>query len=149
MNRTRVQTLVLLSLLVLPWTIFAYPSGTRYVFAWGLLSPDPVHVTTIYAYLFELTAGLPRSLLAWPLSVLLYAGALLSTIVGLLFGREDERVTIGLLIVAGASHASFALSASRQAVVALPIATVVLWALAGYASFTNSGSFGGVGFRER
>lgn len=131
MIRTHVRVAGLLAALLVPWTVLLYPDGSSYVFAWGLASTDPVHVTTLPEYLFVRTSGLPRRLLAWPVSTLLYGLALASAVVSLI-GREDVRVTAGLLAFAGVSHATFALGMGRPGVLAIPVGTVALWGLAGW-----------------
>ncbi|WP_458189279.1 TIGR04206 family protein [Haladaptatus sp. NG-WS-4] len=117
----------LLALGFVPWTILLAPGGTTLVFPWGLVNPTTLHVTTLPDYLFVLTAGLPERLLAWPLSVLFYLLALLSAFSGRF---EDRRVTGILLVLAGASHASFALGFVGRAGVTVPLGPVVLWAAA-------------------
>ncbi|MFC4549222.1 MULTISPECIES: TIGR04206 family protein [Halorussus] len=120
--------LATLALLFVPWTILG---GRDFVFLWGLATLDPVHVTTITDYLFVYTAGLPRRLLAWPVSSLLYLLAVGSAAGGLLVGREDRRVTAGLLVLSGVSHLWFALGMVRRStLVAIPLGTVLVWAVA-------------------
>ena len=134
MIRTHARAVVLLAVLfavlLVPWTVILYPEGITWVFAWGLVNLDPVHVTNLYAYLFTYTAGLPRYLMAWSTSVLLYLLSLVSALSGVALGREDVRVTAGLLVAAGVSHATFAFGLRGPGITAVPIATVVLWALA-------------------
>ena len=122
------RLLVLLALAFLPWTAFA--TGD-FVFAWGLVTTTPVHVTTLPDYLFVYTAGLPQRLLAWPVSTLLYLLALGGSMVGTVFGKEDGRVTGGLLALAGASQLWFAVGmVSRSEVLVIPLGTVLLWTAA-------------------
>ncbi len=126
------RLLVLLVLGFLPWTVLVGESLTL-VFAFGLLNPNPLHLTTLYEYLFRFTGGfaaLPTYLRAWPVSVLLYLGSLTSALGGLL-GYEDPRVTGGLLALAGVSHVSLAVGLSRGiGRVAIPVGTVLLLAVA-------------------
>ncbi len=121
----------------LPWTaiVVGGPGGSdvEYVFAWGLLTTDPLHAVTLPAYLFEHTAGLPDRLLAWPVAALLYALAVGSTAVGAAVGPEDRRFTAGTYALAGASLLAFALGVARRnpdVAVAVPVGTALLWALA-------------------
>ncbi|WP_135827921.1 TIGR04206 family protein [Halorussus halobius] len=117
------RLLALLGLSLLPWSVLA--TGDV-VFAWGLATTDPIHVTTITDYLFVYTAGLPARLLAWPVAVLLYLLALASVAVGAV-APEDRRVTAGLLVLAGASHLRFSVGLARPGVLAVPTGTVLLW----------------------
>lgn len=134
---------LLLAILFVPWTVIRYPDGITWVFAWGLVNLDPVHVTNLYAYLFTYTAGLPRHLVAWPTSVLLSLLSLVSVLSGVALGREDVRITAGLLVAAGVSHATFAFGLQRPGITAVPIATVLLWGLAAYVYLSRPA------FRER
>lgn len=124
--------LVLVALGVLPWTVLVGESLTL-VFAFGLLNTNPLHLTTLYDYLFRFTGGfaaLPTYLRAWPVSVLLYLGSLVSALSGVVW-REDLRVTGGLLALAGVSHVSLAVGLSRGiGRMALPTGTVLLLAVA-------------------
>jgi uncharacterized protein (TIGR04206 family) len=125
------RRLALLALGIVPWTILVAPGGTTLVFPWGLFDPTTLHVTTLPDYLFVLTSGLPGRLIAWPVSVLCYLFALASAFAGRF---EDRRVTAGLLVLAGASHASFALGfvfgVAQVGLVVLPLGPVALWLVA-------------------
>lgn len=121
----------LVALLFVPWTVVITAGGTGLVFAWGLVNPVALHVTSLPAYLFVHTAGLPDYLLAWPIGVVIYVGGLLSALGGTLFGREDRRLTGGLLVLAGVSELGFAIGIGRPSgVVAIPVGTVLLWLVA-------------------
>jgi uncharacterized protein (TIGR04206 family) len=119
--------LALAGLAFLPWTVF--PTGD-FVFAWGLVTTTPVHVTSLPDYLIVQTTGLPRRLLAWPVAVFLYGLAVGSAGVGTLGWREDRRVTGGLLALAGASHLWFSLGLTRPGLLAFPTGTILLWTAA-------------------
>ena len=122
------RLLALLSILLVPWTVLA--SGDL-VFAWGLATVDPVHVTTLPDYLFVYTRGLPNRLLAWPVAVLLYLLAVANAVLGQIAPRlEDRRVTGGLLVLAGASDLWFALGLTRPGLVAVPVGSVLCWTAA-------------------
>ena len=119
------------ALLAVPWTVVLTDGGTGLVFAWGLVNPVARHVTTLPAYLFVHTAGLPDYLLAWPIGVGIYGTALASALVGVFAGREDRRVTGGLLVLAGVSQLWFALGIGRPpTVAAIPVGTGLLWVVA-------------------
>jgi len=117
------RPLALLAVALLPWSVL---TTGELVFAWGLVTTDPVHVTTLTDYLFVYTMGLPTRLLAWPVAVLLYLLALASAAVGAV-GPEDRRVTAGLLVLAGASHLRFSVGLARPGALAVPTGTVLLW----------------------
>jgi len=120
------RLLALVAVPIAPWTVLG---AGDFVFAWGLATVDPLHVTTLPDYLFVYTAGLPARLLAWPIAVLLYLLAVASAVLGTT-GREDRRVTGGLLVLAGASHLRFSLGLSRPGLLAVPTGTVLLWTAA-------------------
>ena len=117
------QLLALLLIFLAPWAVL---STGDLVFAWGLVTLDPIHVTMLPDYLFVYTQGLPRRLLAWPVAVLLYLLAFGSALLGTV-GREDGRVTGGLLVFAGVSNLRFALGTGRPGLLVVPVGTVLLW----------------------
>jgi len=117
-----------------PWVVLAFPGQTDVFFAWGWINLEGLHVVTLYEYLFEFTRGpraLPRRIQAWPIATLLYAGALASALAGVLFGREDRRVTAGLAVFAAVSMLQFAAGFAGRGVTPLPVGVVavlvVLW----------------------
>ena len=124
--------LLLLALLALPWSVQSFGDGdVTYLFAWGLLNTDPLSVTTIHEFLFVYTRGLPEYILAWPLSVVVYGLALASAGFGWLLGREDPRVTAGLLVVTALLQVQLAWGFSVQPTrIAWPVGTVALVAAA-------------------
>lgn len=121
-----------LSVLAVPWSVQAFGAGdVTLLFPWGLVNTNPLQVTTLPRYLFVYTAGLPEFILAWPLSVVLYLLAVASAALGLAAGREDVRVTGGLLVLAGVAQLSVASGFSVQpGRVAYPLGTAALWVLA-------------------
>ena len=122
----------MLALLALPWSVQLYAGNApTLLFAWGLVGLDPFVVTTLPDFLLLYTAGRPRYLFAWPTSALVYLLALGSAVLGWLTGREDVRVTSGLLVVAGVLQASMAWGFSVQpGRVAVPFGTALCWAVA-------------------
>ncbi|WP_225334637.1 TIGR04206 family protein [Halomicrobium urmianum] len=115
---------------LLPWSLVVSGGEATLVFAFGLVDPDPFSLTTLYHYVFAYTRGLPEYLLAWPVGVCLYLGALASAAVGHLTGREDHRITAGLLVLAGLTQLSFAWGFSRQpGRYAVPVGAVALFAV--------------------
>jgi uncharacterized protein (TIGR04206 family) len=131
-HSSRGAVLALLTFLAVPWTALVYASGfVTFVFPWGLATPQQGSVTTLYHFLFRHTAGLPEFILAWPVGVLCYVLALVSAVVGYLTGREDVRVTGGLLVFAGLAGLSVAHGFSFQpGRVAFPVGTLLLWFVA-------------------
>jgi len=123
---------VLLALLAVPWSVQVFAVGdATFVFAWGLVNTNPLSVTTLFDFLFVYTRGLPAYILAWPLSTLLYTAAVASAVVGWRTGREDPRVTAGLLVVAAVAQVRLAWGFSVQpGRVALPVATIAFLAVA-------------------
>jgi uncharacterized protein (TIGR04206 family) len=118
-----------LGLLVLPWSIQLYASGaTTILFPWGSVTPSVASVTTLAEFLLRYTAGLPGWLYAWPISALLYGLGVLSAAVGALGGREDVRLTAGLLVLAGVGNLWLAWGFSFQpGRIAIPVGTAALW----------------------
>lgn len=116
----------------LPWTVQLWTGGVGLVFAFGLVNPETARLVTLPEYLGLSggPAGLPDRLLAWPVAVLLWGLAALSALGGRLLDREDRRVTGWLLVLAGASHLAFALGLNRPGLLAIPLGTVLLWAVA-------------------
>jgi uncharacterized protein (TIGR04206 family) len=131
-HSTRRDVLGLLALLAVPWAVLTYESGfVTLVFAWGLATPAQGSVTSVVDFLFRYTAGLPEYILAWPVGVGCYLLALLSAAVGAATGREDVRVTAGLLVCAGITSLSLARGFSVQpGRVAYPVGAVAFWAVA-------------------
>ncbi|MFB6353528.1 MAG: TIGR04206 family protein [Halobacteriales archaeon] len=118
-----------------PWVVVRTPDApASLVASFGLIAPATGRVTLVTTYLFELTRGLPASLLAWPVASLLYAVALGSAASGWSTGREDLRITGGLLVLVGASLLPLSLALGRPAgVVALPVGTAAGWLAAWWA----------------
>ncbi|TQQ83381.1 TIGR04206 family protein [Halonotius terrestris] len=101
MNRSSRSALVaLLALAFVPWVVqLNAPGDLTAVMSWGLLNTNPWHALPLPGYFGE-TQGLetlPWSLQVWPLGFGFYCGALLSAASGVATGREDVRVTVGLL----------------------------------------------------
>ena len=114
----------------IPWLVVVSNGEVGLVFAWGLFNPDTWHVTTLDAYLFVHTRGLPDYLLAWPIAVVLLFGAITSAIAGR-WGREDPRLTGGLLVLVGLLILVTARGIGRpSSVIGLPVGTVAVWFVA-------------------
>jgi uncharacterized protein (TIGR04206 family) len=116
---------ILLALAIAPWTLVSASGTITVVLPFGLLNFDPIQLATIYDYYFRFTAGLPRFLLAWGSSVLLYALAVGSALLGVVW-REDGRVTAALLVLAGVTHLWVSLGFLRRpGYLSVPVGTVL------------------------
>ena len=131
-RRSWPAALALLGLLAVPWSVQVFSGrDATLLFAWGLVNTNPPMVTTLTEFLFVYTRGLPEYILAWPLSVGLYVAALGSAGVGRWTGREDPRVTAGLLALAAVAQAQLAWGFSLQPTrVAWPVGSVALLVVA-------------------
>lgn len=123
--------LALLAPLALPWSVQLFAVGdVTFRFPWALVNTNPLHATTLWAFLFRFTAGLPRFILLWPVSVVVYCLGLGSAALAAV-GLEDRRVTAGSVALAGAAQVWVARGFSVQpGRVAVPTGTVLLGAVA-------------------
>jgi len=130
-----VRLLVLLLAGILPWTVVVIAGrGATAMFPFGLLDLNPaVDPTARFLPLPDLLrydGGLPRTPELLPASVVFYLGALASATAGLL-GREDPRLTAGLVVLAGLAHLGVSYAfLHRPGYTAVPFGAVVLIALA-------------------
>ena len=111
-----------------PWLVLFYPGEVDLVFAWGLLSVDPLRVVWLHEYLFVQTPGLaslPDHLVAWPLSALFYVGAVVNAALSTL-DVEDRRVTAGLLLIAAATNLRMWAGLSIGSASAVPLGAILL-----------------------
>ncbi|PSP75094.1 TIGR04206 family protein [Halobacteriales archaeon QS_1_68_20] len=125
---SRGRLLAMAALAGIPWTVVPSPGTLVLVFPWGLASVDPLVVTWLPEYL-RLAGPVPRLLEGWPVAGGLYTLALASAAAGA-FTVEDERVTGGLLVLAGASNLLVSLWLFRGGRVGLPVGTLLLWTAA-------------------
>lgn len=125
------RRLALLAPLVVPWSVQLFAVGdATLLFPWGLVNTNPPQVTTLSAYLFRYTAGLPRYILAWPLTTLSYLAALATAALARV-DLESPRVTAGFLVLAGLGQFTLARGFSVQPDrMALPVGTILLLGLA-------------------
>jgi uncharacterized protein (TIGR04206 family) len=126
---------VVLASLSVPWTVVVYPGGVDFVFAWGLVNTNPLHLVPLSTYLLVYVdpAGLPPRLLAWPVATGLVGLAAASAALAAV-GREDRRVTAGLLVLGALVHARLTLGFLRLGETVVPLGTGLLlggawWAL--------------------
>ncbi|WP_251344042.1 TIGR04206 family protein [Haloplanus halophilus] len=132
-DRSAADPLAVLALLAVPWSVqtFAGARPPTFVFAWGLVTVDPFAVTFLWDFLLRYTRGLPPYITAWPLSVGSYLLALASAAGGYALGREDPRVTAGLLAAAGVAQLTLARGfAFQPGRTAWPLGTVACLAVA-------------------
>ncbi|GGL56667.1 hypothetical protein [Halocalculus aciditolerans] len=118
---------VLLVLLAgaLPWAVVAWDTGWYPVFSAGFASLDPLRFTLLSVYFSR--AVVSPGFAALGTGAFLYLLSLASA----LAGDPDERLTAGLLVLAGLCVASFAWRVSGQrGVVVAPLGTLWLWAAA-------------------
>jgi uncharacterized protein (TIGR04206 family) len=124
------RLLAILALLVLPWSFVDAGGQVTLVFPFGFLNFGPLELEDIVSYVTVDTLGLPWFLLSWPIGVGIYLLAVASALSGLVFGREDRRVTALLLVVAGLTQVSMAQGFSRRlGTYAIPVGTVLCLAV--------------------
>lgn len=132
-SRSGARELLVVALLgALPWVVLLEANGSvSLVAAWGLANPETLHVFGIVRYFSAehvRFAWLPPSLQAWPVGVGFYALALASALGGAVTGREDTRVTAGLLVLAGVAALWVTVGFLQRGVpTALPVGTAGLW----------------------
>ncbi|GGN22557.1 hypothetical protein [Halarchaeum nitratireducens] len=138
MSRRRAVRILLLCVVgALPWTIIRWTgsAGVQYgaFFAYGLgplsgplgerfmLLPRYLAVAVVDTYWRQ----------AWPTGAFLFACALGSAALALV-GREDRRVTAGLLVMSGGAELLYAvgLAGSRSDLLVLPVAPLLCWGVA-------------------
>jgi hypothetical protein len=141
-----VEVAAAVGLVFLPVTVLlnSDPSLTL-VFPWSLINVTPrdpvqtLHVFSIVEYLGTATmsyGGLPASLRAWPVALALHMLAVVSAGMGWAFGREDRRVTAGLLTLAGGASLWVAIGLGNRIgatvgadPVVTPVGAVTTWVI--------------------
>ena len=120
---------------LVPWSVQTFPGGLPFLrFAWGGASLDPVVVQLLPTYLR--LSGSPL-VWRWALASACWLCALCSAALGRV-GREDPRVTAGLLVVAGAVNAGVAVSFGVQpSRTAYPVGSLALWTVAAWRYLTG------------
>jgi uncharacterized protein (TIGR04206 family) len=104
---------VIAALAFVPWTVISIYGEWTLVFPFGFFNTNPPQLVDLYTMLFVAGGGLPRNPELLPLSVLFFAVAVASAAAGLL-GREDPRLTAGMLVLAGIAHLGVAYSVSHR-----------------------------------
>ncbi|QIB77450.1 TIGR04206 family protein [Haloferax volcanii] len=132
--RRRLRLLLVFVLGLVPWSVQTFTTGSAtLLFPWGLVGSATGSVTTITDFFLRFTMGLPDYILVWPVGVACYLVALGSALSGVLFGREDVRLTAAGLALAGVTQLEVARGFSVQpGRTAWPVGTVLLWAVAGF-----------------
>lgn len=108
----RWRSFLVVALGVVPWVVVASPGTTTLVFSFGLVNLGSGHLITVHQYL-QLSGQIAPFLAAWPISGLVYLGALVSAVGGV-FGREDPRLTGGLLVVSAVSQLPLVVGFGRR-----------------------------------
>ncbi|UPM42462.1 TIGR04206 family protein [Halocatena salina] len=122
--RQRVMVVVVLG--VLPWTVITAPQSVTLVFPFGLVGVESGHLVLVHEYLRFTGGQVAPFLRAWPIGVVLYAGALVSAVGGV-FGIEDVRLTTGLLVVTAVSQLPLLAGGTRRmGYLALPVGVVLM-----------------------
>lgn len=103
--------LAIVALFFVPVTaVTAGPDRLTLVMQWGFLhlvtpaADAGLHTYPLWRFFAEQPrsfGSLPKSIQAWPLALGLHAVTLASALLGLTVGREDRRVTGGVLVLAG------------------------------------------------
>jgi uncharacterized protein (TIGR04206 family) len=124
MRRRRAGVVLLVGLL--PWVVVTWPDGWYPMFSLGFLRVETLTFTSLPAYV-ERVGDVPSHLQPWPIAVLLWAGAVVTTLVD----RVDVAVTVGLLALAGASVLSLAVAPDGpRGLNALPVGGLWVWSAA-------------------
>jgi uncharacterized protein (TIGR04206 family) len=121
-----------LALWVVPWTVIPYPSGVTLIFPWASATTNPLHVTSLWAFIARNPGGieqLPPRLFAWPLATVLLVGAVLGALAGR-FGHEDRRLTAGMLVLAGVVHLRVTIGLAGIGETAVPIGSLLAFGVA-------------------
>ena len=112
---TPCELLAAVTLLAVPITVLPSGSGDlTFVSLWGLLNtgseigPAGIRLYPLWTYFADQPrpfGSLPASIQVWPLAAVFHLFAATSAVSGVLFDREDRRVTGGLLVLAAIATA--------------------------------------------
>lgn len=130
MDSARRRLLAILALSVVPWSFVTAGGDLTLVFPFGFVTFGPLVVEDVVSYVTVDTVGLPQFLLAWPVGVGIYLLAVASALSGVLFDREDRRVTALLLVLVALTQVQLSLGFSRRfGTVAVPVGSVLCLAV--------------------
>jgi uncharacterized protein (TIGR04206 family) len=127
----RRRLLALLAVAVVPWTVVFIGNEVTMLFPFGVFNSNPPELADLYT-LLSYGWRLPRNPELLPLSYTFYALALACVGAGVLReGLEPERLTAGLLVLAGVTHVGVAYSvAYRLQWTPVPVGSLLLLATA-------------------
>ncbi len=127
----RRRLIVLLAIAVVPWTVVFIGNEVTLLFPFGVFNSNPPQLTDLYT-LLSFGWRLPRNPELVPLSYTFYALALAGVAVGVARdGAEPERLTAGLLVLAGVTHVGVAYSvAYKLQWTPVPFGALLLFAVA-------------------
>jgi uncharacterized protein (TIGR04206 family) len=124
------RLLALLAVAVVPWTVVFIGNEVTLLFPFGVFNSNPPQLMDLYT-LLSFGWRLPRNPELVPLSYTFYALALVSVAVGAVRDAEPERLTAGLLVLAGVTHVGVAYSvAYRLQWTPVPVGSLLLLAAA-------------------
>lgn len=124
------RLLAILALGIIPWTVVTTDGFVSLVFPFGLVTPDPFHLLTIFDYLRFSGGQVTQYIDTWPIGALLYVGTLVSAVVAA-FGYENPRLTGGFLVFTALSQIPFVIGFSRRLeYTAFPVGTVLMLVVA-------------------
>jgi uncharacterized protein (TIGR04206 family) len=114
---------------LVPWTAVLVGAELTLVFSFGLFNTNPPELLSVYSYFVRFTGSLPQFIESWGSGVLLYAFALASAALGVVW-REDVRLTALALAGAGLTQIPVFLGFNRRLnYVAVPVGSVVVLAV--------------------
>lgn len=124
------RLLIILLLGLIPWTVVTVSGTVTLVLPFGLIDAQSWRLLTLPEYLRLSGGRIAPFIEAWPLSVFLYAGTLVSAIGGV-FGREDPRLTGGFLVLTAVGQLPFVFGLSQRfGYTAIPVGIVLMLAAA-------------------
>ena len=141
----RVEWLLVVALLAVPMAVVPGEDAPTLVSLWGFVTlggdGGALGGYPVWAYFLDQPrpfASLPPSIRAWPLAVGFHLFAAASATFGVVAGREDRRVTGGLLLLASAATlwvaaglgVRFGVGATAGWLAVLPVGTVATAAVA-------------------
>ena len=124
-RRAARRFLVAFALGLVPWTVLVAADPT-FVFAFGLLNADTRSLVWVHDDLRLSPYGRSAAIDSWLVGAGVYVAALASALGGV-HGREDRRLTGGVLVVAGVSQVPLVGAFSRRpGTLALPFGSALL-----------------------